>query len=71
MIDAVKKAKKMLSDLSLVDLVDEWEMLDSLALTPDAITARGWMMDEFKNRDEEKFDAWIEDGADSPREFFI
>ena len=55
--------KKFLSRQRLVDLLDEWEIVCSVANTPDVETVRGWLLDEIKSRNPDAFREWLEDGA--------
>ena len=63
-------ARKMIERKSTEDLVQQFE-LTNLIEDEDICIVRGWIMDELEKRDEQAFDAWISDFAESPREYFI
>ena len=66
-----KQAREMLSNATLGDLLDEWELTSSINDTGIFIV-RGWLMDELESRNPEAFNAWLDqdDATDeSLREF--
>lgn len=56
---AIKKAKEMLSNATLGDLLDQWE-LTTENNDPAIYEVRGWLMDELESRNPEAFNAWLE-----------
>ena len=68
-----KQAREMLSNATLGDLLDEWELTSSIDDTGISIAiVRGWLMDELESRNPEAFGAWLDqdDATDeSLREF--
>ena len=63
MTAAEAKAREMISNLTLADLLDEWE-LTSKVNNPEIYTVRGWLMDELESRNPEAFDKWLD--SDNP-----
>ena len=63
MTAAEVKAREMISNLTLADLLDEWE-LTSKVNDPEITTVRGWLMDELESRNLEAFDKWLD--SDEP-----
>lgn len=63
MTAAEQKAREMISNLTLADLLDEWE-LTSKTNNPEIYTVRGWLMDELESRNPEAFDKWLD--SDEP-----
>lgn len=59
MTNQEKTAREKISKLTLADLLHEWELTTSIN-TPEIAVVRGWLMDEFKARNPEAFDAWLE-----------
>lgn len=57
-----KAARKMLSNATLGDLLDEWELTTNNN-DPEIATVRGWLMDELENRNPEAFNAWLDQDA--------
>ena len=55
-----KKAKELLSNQPLADLLDEWEMTTNAPDSEQIYTLRGWLMDEFASRNPEGFNAWLD-----------
>lgn len=62
MTTAEAKARDMISNLTLADLLDEWELTSKIN-NPEIYTVRGWLMDELESRNPEAFDKWL-DGDD-------
>ena len=63
MTAAEQKAREMISNLTLAELLDEWELtskIDNLEI----YTVRGWLMDELESRNPEAFDKWLD--SDEP-----
>ena len=56
---AEKKARELISKLSLEQLLDEWE-LTSVINDSHIPTVRGWLMDELEKRNPEAFDKWLD-----------
>lgn len=56
---AEQKAREMISNLTLPDLLDEWELTTNVK-NPNIYTVRGWLMDELEKRNPEAFDKWLE-----------
>lgn len=56
---AEQKAREMISNLTLPDLLDEWELTTNVK-DPNIYTVRGWLMDELEKRNPEAFDKWLE-----------
>lgn len=63
MTNAEKKARELISNQTLADLLDEWE-LTSKTNNPDIYTVRGWLMDEFESRNPETFNECLESDAE-------
>lgn len=67
MEDAIKRAKEMLSNATLGDLLDQWEL--TTENNDQAIyEVRGWLMDELESRNPEAFNAWLESEAADDKE---
>ena len=56
---------------STKQLLELWELTESMERSPELPVVRGWLMDELEARDPEGFDAWMdsEDNAASPAQF--
>lgn len=54
-----KKAREMISNSTLADLFDEWELTTHIN-KPEIAIVRGWLMDEFELRNPQGFDAWLD-----------
>ena len=54
-----KQAREMLSNATLGDLLDEWELTTNIN-NPEIFTVRGWLMDELESRNPEAFNAWLD-----------
>ena len=59
MTNAERKAREMISNQQLADLLDEWELTSNIN-NPEIPTVRGWLMDEFEKRNPEAFNAWLD-----------
>lgn len=55
----MNEMKEMLSNATLADLLDEWELTSSIN-DPAIPTVRGWLMDELESRNPEGFNAWLD-----------
>ena len=60
---AEAKAREIISNQMLADLLDEWE-LTTTNNSPEVYTVRGWLMDEFEKRNPEAFNAWMDGDAE-------
>lgn len=54
-----KKAREMISNLTLPELLDEWELTLNIN-TAEIHIVRGWLMDELEKRNPVAFDKWLE-----------
>ena len=56
---------------STKQLLELWELTESMERSPELPVVRGWLMDELEARDPEGFEAWMdsEDNAASPEQF--
>lgn len=52
-------ARELISNLTLAELLDEWE-LTSKVNNPEIATVRGWLMEELEKRNPEAFDKWLD-----------
>lgn len=59
------KAREMISNLTLGDLLDEWELTTNIR-TVECAMVRGWIMDELESRNPEAFDKWLD--QDEPKD---
>lgn len=57
-----QKAREMLANSTLGDLLDEWELTSDMN-DPEIATVRGWLMDELESRNPEAFNAWLDQDA--------
>lgn len=57
-----QKAREMLANSTLGDLLDEWELTSNIN-DPEIATVRGWLMDELESRNPEAFNAWLDQDA--------
>ena len=57
---AEQKAREMISNLTLGELLDEWE-LTTTNHSPEISTVRGWLMDELEKRNPEAFGKWLDE----------
>ena len=66
-------ARNRLASRTTAQLVLDWELTESMPMTPELPTVRGWIMDEFKRRDAEAYEAWCddEDLDASPRKYYL
>lgn len=79
MTTAEIKARKLIALRPLEKLIADFELLDARIvdadhpITAEEVMVRGWIMDELEARDQEAFDAWIddEDFEASPRKHFL
>lgn len=55
----MNEMKEMLSNATLADLLDEWELTSKIN-DPAIPTVRGWLMDELESRNPEAFNAWLD-----------
>lgn len=60
-----QKAREMLANSTLGDLLDEWELTSNVN-DPEIATVRGWLMDELESRNPEAFNAWLD--LDAPED---
>jgi hypothetical protein len=54
-----KKAREMISNLTLPELIDEWELTSNIN-TAEIHIVRGWLMDELEKRNPAAFDKWLD-----------
>lgn len=54
-----RTARKMIANLSLEALLNEWEKTTDND-DENIYTVRGWMMDEFEARNPEAFERWLD-----------
>lgn len=59
MSNAEKKAREIISNQTLADLLDEWELTTNIN-DPHIPTVRGWLMDELEKRNPEAFNEWLD-----------
>ena len=59
------EAREMISNLTLSDLLDEWELTTNIN-SPNIYTVRGWLMDELEKRNPEAFNKWLD--MDAPED---
>lgn len=59
MTAAEKKAREIISKQPLEALLDQWE-LTSIMNDKNIPTVRGWLMEEFENRNPEAFNNWLD-----------
>jgi hypothetical protein len=59
---AEKKAKELIKKQTLENLLIQWE-LTSVCNDKHIPTVRGWLMDEFAERNPEAFEKWIDEDA--------
>ena len=66
-------ARNRLASRTTAQLVLDWELTEAMPMTPELPTVRGWIMDEFKLRDAEAYEAWCDDDDldASPRKYFL
>ena len=61
MTNAEKNARSLLAARTTEQLILDWELTESLPMTLELPTVRGWIMDEFKRRDAEAYESWCDD----------
>lgn len=59
MTKAEQKAIKMISNLPLEKLLDQWELTTHIN-NPEISIVRGWLMDELEKRNSEAFNKWLD-----------
>lgn len=59
MTRAEQKARELISNLTLAELLDEWELTSKID-NPEIYTVRGWLMDELESRNPEAFNKWLD-----------
>lgn len=72
-------ARNLIARRPLENLIADFELLDARIvdadhpLTAEEVMVRGWIMDELEDRNQEAFDAWMddEDFEASPRKHFL
>ena len=63
-LPGVKEAmnvQRLIFRKSNADLLDLWDLVDSLDVTPEIATVRGWLMAEMSKRWPAEYDRWIDD----------
>lgn len=60
-----KHTREILSNSTLGDLLDEWELTTNIH-TVECAMVRGWLMDELESRNPEAFNAWLD--LDAPED---
>lgn len=63
MTTAETKARKLISYLTLNQLLEQWELTSSIN-DEHIPTVRGWLMDELEKRNPEAFDRWLDSDAE-------
>ena len=58
--NAEKKARSMLSRLSLEQLIKEFDMTEDMPASFELSMVRGWIMDELEKRFPDQFDKWLD-----------
>ena len=58
--NAEKKARSMLSRLSLEQLIKEFDMTEDMPASFEVSMVRGWIMDELEKRDSTAYDKWLD-----------
>ena len=58
--NAEKKARAMLSRLTLEQLIKEFDMTEDIAVCIETSMVRGWIMDELEKRNPTAFDKWLD-----------
>lgn len=59
MTKAEQAARELISNLTLAELLDEWELTTNNN-DPEIYTVRGWLMDELESRNPEAFEKWLD-----------
>ena len=63
-LPGVKEAmnvQRLIFRKSNADLLDLWDLVDSLDVTPEIATVRGWLMAEMEKRWPAEYDRWFDD----------
>lgn len=55
-----KKARSMLSRLSLEQLIKEFDMTEGMPASFELSMVRGWIMDELEKRNPTAYDKWLD-----------
>ena len=58
--NAEKKARSMLSRLSLEQLIKEFDMTEGMPASFELSMVRGWIMDELEKRNPTAYDKWLD-----------
>lgn len=58
--NAEKKARAMLSRLTLEQLIKEFDMTEDMPAGFELSMVRGWIMDELEKRNPTAFDEWLD-----------
>lgn len=58
--NAEKKARAMLSRLSLEQLIKEFDMTEDMPASFETSMVRGWIMNELEKRNPTAFDKWLD-----------
>lgn len=66
MTTAEKKAREIISNQTLDQLLTQWE-LTSVINDENIPTVRGWLMDELEKRNPEAFDKWLDSYTDDDK----
>ena len=59
-----KTAQTMLATRTMNELLTCWALTEVAEMTPELATVRGWLLDEFKRRDPEAYERWMDDILD-------
>lgn len=54
-------APSHIRDASTEQLLEMWELTESIKPSLELATVRGWLMDELEARDPDGFNAWLDD----------
>ena len=63
MTTAEKKARELIKQQTLDDLLEQWE-LTTIFNDENIYTVRGWLMDELESRNQEAFNKWLDSDCD-------
>lgn len=63
MTNAENKARELIAQLSMENLLVQWELTTNCN-DENIPTVRGWLMDEFEKRNPEAFDEWLDKDAE-------
>lgn len=58
--NAEKKARAMISRLSLEQLIKEFDMTEDMPASFEVSMVRGWIMDELEKRNPTAYDKWLD-----------